>query len=150
MSREVLISLLSKGQNGQQILEILDALISGNDVDSVSESVSELNVELAWTSDVFTLTFPSSFYWFWRLHYLEASIQICSKVWLVWWVCRGICCLLLWKQGLRSRSIRVGRVLILEYNGGAQLLPLCYSFGAFVNHSIPMLMCRVYAGIASL
>ena len=47
MSREVLISLLSKGQNGQQILEILDALTSGYDVDSLSESVPELNVELA-------------------------------------------------------------------------------------------------------
>jgi hypothetical protein len=43
MTREVLISLLSKGQNGEQILEILDALTVGNDDNTVSESVPQLN-----------------------------------------------------------------------------------------------------------
>ena len=38
MSREVLISLLSKGQDGHQILQILDSFIDG----SVSTSDSEV------------------------------------------------------------------------------------------------------------
>ena len=34
MSREVLISLLSKGNNGEQILQILDSIVDDGDDDS--------------------------------------------------------------------------------------------------------------------
>jgi len=35
MSRELMISLLRKGQNGNQILNILDAIVSTDDLESI-------------------------------------------------------------------------------------------------------------------
>jgi len=44
MSREVLLSLLSKGQDGNQILQILDALVDGGDNASDSETADSVSL----------------------------------------------------------------------------------------------------------
>lgn len=46
MSRDVLISLLSKGQDGKQILQILDALTDGSVSASDSEVTDSLNLSV--------------------------------------------------------------------------------------------------------
>jgi hypothetical protein len=46
MSRDVLISLLSKGQDGNQILQILDALTDGSVSASNSEVSDSLNLSV--------------------------------------------------------------------------------------------------------
>jgi len=46
MSRDVLISLLSKGQDGNQILQILDSFTDGSVSASDSENANSLNLSV--------------------------------------------------------------------------------------------------------
>jgi len=45
MSRELMINLLRKGQNGNQILNILDAIVSTDDLESIETMTSEPTLE---------------------------------------------------------------------------------------------------------
>lgn len=45
MSRELMIGLLRKGQNGNQILNILDAIVATDDLESVEIPVNEPTLE---------------------------------------------------------------------------------------------------------
>lgn len=45
MSRELMIGLLRKGQNGNQILNILDAIVATDDLESIEIPTNEPTLE---------------------------------------------------------------------------------------------------------
>jgi len=43
MSKEVLVSMLSKGQNGNEILTILDMIVGSDDTNSTEPTLEEID-----------------------------------------------------------------------------------------------------------
>lgn len=47
MSKEVLVSMLRKGQNGEEILTILDMIVGSDDTNSAEPTLEEIDFWLA-------------------------------------------------------------------------------------------------------